>query len=149
MRKLKSGYPLKVWLTTLVVGPPLFLGTLFLKGKGTADMAGAFWAILLVSLVLSLPAFLLNILLCRKIAAGNFTTERAKSAVAGAGVGFVGLTFAIMYLFSGGSGDEDLFFNFPIGYMIASVIATFCFQLRTDAAIFQLGEAALPAEKLE
>jgi hypothetical protein len=139
MNKLKSWYPLKVWLTTLVIGPPLFLGTLFLNGKGTADMAGAFWVILLVSAVLSLPAFLINIFVCRRIAAGSLEALPAQAAVAGTGIGFIAITFLIIAFMADYSRADFFDLYMPASYMVGSVIAAFCFQLRTDATVFPSG----------
>ncbi len=112
-------------------------------------MAGAFWAILLVSFVLSLPAFLINIFVCRRIAAGMLEALPAQAAVAGTGLGFIAITFLIIAVVVDYDWTDIFDLYMPASYMVCSAIAAFCFQLRAEAAVAPLEEAALPAGSLE
>ncbi len=112
-------------------------------------MAGAFWGILLVSFVLSLPAFVINIFVCRRIAAGTLKALPAQAAVAGTGLGFIAITFLIIAFVVDYDGSSFFDLYMPASYLIASVIAAFCFQLRAQEAVAPPEEAALSAGSLE
>ena len=129
MRQLKKGYPLKVWMTTLLGGAVL-LSYLIFQGSGIpGNQLSAIVVIIVVSIILSLPAFLINRLLCHSIAAGNLETKLAKGIIALIGICLIGITFCIIIVLYV-SAENDTFLYLPLCYTISSVIATFCFQLR-------------------
>ncbi len=133
MHQMKKGYPVRVWLTTLLATPALaFLIILFTSGDPSA---GAMVALpsLVYSVPLSLPAFLLNIPLCRRVAGSSLTTATAKGYIVGAGLVLIALPFWGAYLWYGKYEDALLFF--PAGYMLVSLFAGCVFDLRVKEEV--------------
>jgi len=125
-------YPLKVWLTSLLLasllfGIATFLGTEF----GKFDI-GIFELILFVffySLLFSLPTFLVYFLLYRKL---TFTSNFKKKAFFSM-IAIAGMALTIFILFGSGGYNVHQDFSgisFSIIYSVSILISSFLYRLK-------------------
>ena len=147
MQQLKKGYPLRVWFTTLVLGTLLFLGIVLGMGEKWKPV-GFFFLVLLISFVLSLPAFLLNTFICRAIAGSRMEERQAKALIAVTGVILIGITFGIVFSSPNNSKIDDGFEYLIYAYIFSSVIVAFCFPLREKAEVLTFPESDLPTNEI-
>ncbi len=147
--QMRKRYALKVWLTTLVLGNFLYFGVFMVLDRNiNIDILVSIFAVLLGSVILSFPAFLLNVPVCRLISAGALKDRWAQTAIAGIGIGLIGCTFLpVVCLSAVVNGENPVKLYLAAGcYMVVSVIASFHFRLRASSGV---STAGMPASKLE
>ena len=92
--QMKQGYPRRVWLLT-ITAPTIFASIVALAGGGLEWSFPIGIIVFLVGGLLSVPAFIANMLLCRWVAEGNKRIAIAKAWIVAAQFGFTTFTFGV------------------------------------------------------
>ena len=123
-----TNYSFLVWAFTMLLPASLFFGAETVQhGWRSGLFSGGITLVL--STVFSLPALLLNLVICPKIAESNLKISTAKAFLIAIGLGLIGITFGVFILMS----DKDTAKVFLLGfsaYGSASLIAGAVFSLR-------------------
>lgn len=124
---MSIAYPIRHWLTSLILAPALMLLYMGLSERDLDWVLGIYLLCLVIGLFLSFPVFLLYLFVFKKLVKTNIPTWLIKTIlniVALSGTG-------IIYLLVGdlGSLADDLY----ISYAVAIIIASFIFRLRSGS----------------
>ncbi|MCE3282701.1 MAG: hypothetical protein K0Q66_1438 [Chitinophagaceae bacterium] len=123
--QMNLGYPIKHWLTTLVISPAIMIvGDTIANSKLMTDAMGIYFLFVLFGLIFSIPALLVYVIIFESIARTNRSALMVKTILNLTGAFAVLVTFLII--------DGSMAKTPSIVYTVGLLIGSLFYKVKTD-----------------